>query len=195
MRHEFRKEMSLLEDTLKLQAREAANAMKRAAASLKDANLALAESVIDADHHIDFLERNVDEMGISLLARQAPVASGLRTATDGPAYDLLTKMADQAPAVGKKVSQLVETQDLALAKEIEDDDEILDDYHRQSCDLVLDESNQLSRQEVVDGVLLARFLERYGVHAVSVARRMTFLVTGIAIAHDGIPGTEEEMLG
>ncbi len=79
MRHEFRKEMSLLEDTLKLQAREAANAMKRAAASLKDANLALAESVIDADHHIDFLERNVDEMGISLLARQAPVASDLRT--------------------------------------------------------------------------------------------------------------------
>ena len=75
MRHEFRKEMSLLEDTLKLQAREAANAMKRAAASLKDANLALAGSVIDADHHIDFLERNVDEMGISLLARQAPVAS------------------------------------------------------------------------------------------------------------------------
>lgn len=227
MRHEFRKEMSLLEDTLKLQAREAANAMKRAAASLKDANLALAESVIDADHHIDFLERNVDEMGISLLARQAPVASDLRTvvsamrlaatlermgdlarhvayiargrfphtATDGAAYDLLTKMADQAAAVGKKVSHLVETQDLALAKEIEDDDEILDDYHRHSFDLVLDESNKLSRQEVVDVVLLGRFLERYGDHAVSVARRMTFLVTGTAIEHDSTPGTEEEMLG
>ncbi|MFT0848376.1 phosphate signaling complex protein PhoU [Actinomycetaceae bacterium L2_0104] len=227
MRHEFRKEMSLLEDTLKLQAREAANAMKRAAASLKDANLALAESVIDADRHIDFLERNVDDMGISLLARQAPVAGDLRTvvsamrlaatlermgdlarhvayiargrfpqtATDGPAYDLLTNMADAAAAVGKKVSELVETQDLAIAKEIEDDDEILDTYHRQSFDLVLDESNQLSRQEVVDVVLLGRFLERYGDHAVSVARRMTFLVTGFTQDHSGLPGTEEEMLG
>lgn len=227
MRYEFRKEMVELQATLTAQAREAARAMRRSAASLRDANLALAESVIDADAQIDFLERTVDDMGISLLARQAPVASDLRTvvsalrmastlermgdlarhiayiargrfpmtATDGAAYELLTSMADQATAVGEKMAKLIETQDMVLAAEIEAEDEILDDFHRQSFELVLDESNGLSRQEVVDVVLLGRFLERYGDHAVSVARRMTFLVTGIVPEHTSIPGTEEEVLG
>ena len=79
MRYEFRKEMAELQDTLTAQARSAATAMKRSAASLRDANLALAESVIDADAQIDLLERTVDDMGISLRARQAPVAGDLRT--------------------------------------------------------------------------------------------------------------------
>ncbi|MDO5025129.1 MAG: phosphate signaling complex protein PhoU [Trueperella sp.] len=78
MRKQFREEMATLTDTLIMEARAAAKAMENAAASLKDANLALAEKVIDADASIDLLERNVDEQGISLLARQAPVASDLR---------------------------------------------------------------------------------------------------------------------
>lgn len=227
MREEFRKEMALLEDTMTTLAKAAATAMKRAAASLRDANLGLAEAVIDADARIDFLERNVDEMGVSLLARQAPVASDLRlvvsalrlastlermgdlarhvayiargrfpeTATEGSAYDLLTKMADEAAAAGEKMARLVETQDITLASEIENDDEVLDALHRKSFELVLDESNGLTRQEVVDVVLLGRFLERYGDHAVSVARRMTFLVTGLTPEHPSVPGTEEEMAG
>ncbi len=227
MRYEFRKEMAELQDTLTAQARSAATAMKRSAASLRDANLALAESVIDADAQIDLLERTVDDMGISLLARQAPVAGDLRTvvsalrlgstlermgdlarhvayiargrfpmtAAEGDAYDLLITMADQAAAVGAKVATLIETQDMKLAAEIVEEDEILDEYHRKSFELVLDETNGLSRQEVVDVVLLGRFLERYGDHAVSAARRMTFLVTGLLPEHEGGPGTEEEMLG
>ncbi|MCF2707017.1 phosphate signaling complex protein PhoU [Arcanobacterium haemolyticum] len=227
MREEFRKEMTLLQDTLTTQAKAAATAMSRAAASLRDANLALAETVIDADQQIDFLEQYVDDMGISLLARQAPVASDLRTvvsalrlaatlermgdlarhvayiarghfpnaAVEGSAYDLLTRMADEAAKVGAKMAKLVETHDIALAREIQDEDEILDTLHRKSFDLVLDESNELSRQDVVDVVLLGRFLERYGDHAVSVARRMTFLVTGFVPPHESVPGTEEEVLG
>ena len=228
MREEFRNEMALLQETLTIQAKAAATAMSRAADSLRDANLGLAEAVIDADAQIDFLERNLDEMGISLLARQAPVASDLRTvvsalrlastlermgdlarhvayiargrfpqtATDGSAYDLLTKMADEAAKAGAKMATLVQTQDMSLAAEIEQDDEVLDALHRQSFELVLNESNNLTRQDVVDVVLLGRFLERYGDHAVSVARRMTFLVTGLTPERDSsAPGTEEEMLG
>ena len=227
MRHEFRKEMSLLEDTLTMLAKQSATAMERAAASLKDANLALAESVIDADHQIDFLEQNVDEMAVSLLARQAPVAGDLRTvvsamrlaatlermgdlarhvayiargrfpqtAAEGTTYELLISMADEAATVGKMVAELVESQDLSLARQIEENDEVLDTFHRRSFDLVLNEDNALTRQEVVAVVLLGRFLERYGDHAVSVARRMIFLVTGLNATHDSTPGTEEEMLG
>lgn len=79
MREQFRQEMKELYALLTAEARAAAKAMRQAADSLENANLALAEQVIDSDAKIDLLERNVDEMAISLLARQAPVASDLRT--------------------------------------------------------------------------------------------------------------------
>lgn len=88
-------------------------------------------------------------------------------------------MADQAEIVGKKVAELIETHDLRLADAIIDDDDVLDDLHREIFSIVLDPGHDLSRQEIVDAVLLSRYLERYGDHAVSVANRMRFLVTGL----------------
>ena len=211
VREIFRQEMQALSETLVIEAKEAARAIDRAAKSLKDANLALAEQVIDSDHSIDLLERNVDEMGISLLARQAPVASDLRTvvsalrlsatlermgdlarhvayvargrypetASTGKVYDLLVEMAEAAAKVGENVANLVETHDMELAKLIEADDDVLDELHRKSFDFVLDPEVDLTRQQIVDTVLLGRYLERFGDHGVSVARRMRFLVTGL----------------
>ena len=158
MREEFRNEMRALEETLTMMARSAAKAMDRASKSLRDANLGLAESVIDADSNIDAFERQIEEMTISLLARQAPVASDLRTvvtalrigtilermgdlarhvayiargrfpqtAVDGKAYDLLVKMSEEAAHTGKKVEQMIENQDIDLAKQIEMEDDRLD---------------------------------------------------------------------
>ena len=48
--------------------------------------------------------------------------------------------------------------------------------------------DELSRQQVVDAVLMGRFLERFGDHSTSVARRMTYLVSGTTapVARDGL---------
>lgn len=216
MREIFRQEMQQLGDDLLKQGRETARSMERAAESLKDANIALAEQVIDADKRIDALERNLDEMGISLLARQAPVAADLRTVVSvlrisstlermgdlarhvayvargrypervnsGPVYDLLVNMAEHATIVGQRVAELLDTHDLSLAEKIEEEDNLLDALHHQSFDFILDESRDLSRQEIIDTVLLARYMERYGDHGVSIARRITFLVTGVLAERD-----------
>ncbi|MDY5128752.1 phosphate signaling complex protein PhoU [Actinotignum urinale] len=229
MRQEFRNEIKSLNKRLRQQARSAARAMDRAAESLRDSNLALAESVIDADADIDELQRQVEDMAVSLLVRQAPVASDLRLVVTairtagtiermgdlarhvayisrgrfpervgGPGYETLCAMADEATRVGHQVEELVRTQDLEIAEEIEEQDEILDRLHRKSFEIVLDEKNEMTRQECVDLVLLGRFLERFGDHGVSVARRMHFLITGIraeAELEPPTPGTEEEVLG
>ncbi|QOR47552.1 phosphate signaling complex protein PhoU [Trueperella pecoris] len=211
MREQFRQQMQELTDTLILQAQAASKAMNGAAASLKNANLALAERVIDADHSIDMLERNIDDMGISLLARQAPVAGDLRTVVSalrlsatlermgdlarhvayvargrfpntvvqGDVQDLFEQMADKAAEVGKLVAALVETADLAIADQIIRGDDVLDELHAKTFDIALDDSRDLSRQEIVDIILLGRYLERFGDHGVSVAHRMRFLVTGM----------------
>lgn len=211
MREQFREEMKELNELLTAEARAAAKAMRQAAESLENANLALAEQVIDSDSKIDLLERNVDELAISLLARQQPVASDLRTVVSamrisatlermgdlarhvayvargrypatagaGEAREVLITMAKRAAEVGGDVELLVESQDLALARKIEEGDDVLDDLHRKSFEYVLDENNEMTRQELVDTVLLGRYLERYGDHCVAVSTRMQFLVTGM----------------
>lgn len=216
MRELFKQEMQQLGDDLEKQGREVARSMKRATESLKDANLALAEQVIDADKRIDALERNLDEMGISLLARQAPVAADLRTVVSalrisstlermgdlarhvayvargrypervntGPIYDLLVEMAEHATIVGERVAELLDTHDLSLAERIEEEDNLLDELHQKSFSLILDPANEVDRQAIIDSVLLARYMERFGDHGVSIARRITFLVTGVNAERD-----------
>ena len=76
-------------------------------------------------------------------------------------------------------AQVIETRDLALAAQVETQDDELDQ-------LMLDISREISRSEeatytaaqVIDLTLLIRFYERIGDHAVSLVRRIGFLVTG-----------------
>ena len=55
-------------------------------------------------------------------------------------------------------------------------DDKLDNLHHQTFDLAL--SDDITRQQTVDIVLLGRFLERLGDHAVSAARRAVYIVSG-----------------
>jgi phosphate transport system protein len=96
----------------------------------------------------------------------------------GSAHDLLLEMADEAVRVADDVVDLVVNVDLETARRIEEKDHILDALHLKTFDLVLDESNQLTRQEIVDVILLGRYLERFGDHGVSAAHRINYLVTG-----------------
>ncbi|XCB29271.1 phosphate signaling complex protein PhoU [Arcanobacterium hippocoleae] len=211
MREQFKAQMGQLNETIIAEARAAAKAMDRAATALADANLTKAERVIDADKHIDLLERAIDEMGVSLLARQTPVATDLRVVVSGlrlsstlermgdlarhVAYiargrypekvvsgevrEILLMMAEHARNAGQKMAQLIETENLDLALEIEREDDVLDDLHEKTFELILDENISLNRQEIIDIVLLGRYLERYGDHAVSVARRVQYTVQGL----------------
>lgn len=103
----------------------------------------------------------------------------------GQIYDQLVTMADHAAEVGQRVVDLLESNDLDLASRIEEEDDKLDELHRTIYGLILDDSVEMnSRQEIMDAILLARYLERYGDHAVSIARRVNYVVTGVNAEHD-----------
>lgn len=91
---------------------------------------------------------------------------------------ILIEMGEAATKVAHRVARMLETRDLALAADVERDDDRLDSLHQQTFPVLLDPSNEMTRQQVVDGVLLGRYLERFGDHGVSVARRISYLVTG-----------------
>jgi phosphate transport system protein len=52
----------------------------------------------------------------------------------------------------------------------------MDDLHRALFTLILEQ--QLGLETAIDITLVGRYYERFGDHAVSVARRVVYLVTG-----------------
>ena len=60
----------------------------------------------------------------------------------------------------------------------EEDDEEMDSLRRSSFRLMLDDSWPHGVEPAVDIALLGRYYERFCDHAVSVARRVVYLVTG-----------------
>jgi phosphate transport system protein len=83
-----------------------------------------------------------------------------------------------ARRLAARIVTLLESRDLALAEQIETDDDRLDDLHADSFTAMLGGGWSASPQQTVDVTLLARFYERFGDHGVSIARRIVYLVTG-----------------
>jgi phosphate transport system protein len=94
------------------------------------------------------------------------------------ARETFEKMHEAAVHVAGRTTRLLTTRDVQLAAEIEQDDDRLDALHQDTFAAMLALSWSGTAQETIDVTLLGRYYERFGDHAVSVARRITFLVTG-----------------
>jgi len=70
------------------------------------------------------------------------------------------------------------TRDLAEAAALETGDEPMDELHKHLFSVMMDHDWPHGVAAAVDMTLLGRFYERYADHAVEVARRVVFLVTG-----------------
>ena len=73
---------------------------------------------------------------------------------------------------------MLQDRDAKTAEEIILDDDKLDALHHKTFDLALSDKWTGSRQQLIDVVLLGRFMERLGDHAVSASRRVVYIVSG-----------------
>jgi phosphate transport system protein len=81
-------------------------------------------------------------------------------------------------ALALKAGEVIRSRDLAMAAELESDDDAMDDLHRHMFTVLMDRNWSHGVGPAVDITLLARFYERYADHAVAVARRIVYVVTG-----------------
>jgi phosphate transport system protein len=95
-----------------------------------------------------------------------------------PARPTFAAMVDAAVGAARAVTTLMRTHDIGLAIEIEGGDDLLDDLHLQTFATILSPAWGGTTQEAVDITLVGRYLERFGDHATSLARRVIYLVTG-----------------
>lgn len=185
-------------------------AMERATASLLDANVALAEQVMNDDKRVDVLRTDLDDRAFTLIAQQQPVATDLRVlistihltadlermgdlaehvariarlrypdrAVPDEARDVISQMGDVARSLVEKVAEVVDGRDIALAEEIEAEDDSMDALRRKLFTVILSPNWTQGTAAAIDLALLGRYYERYADHAVAVARRTIFIVTG-----------------
>jgi len=89
----------------------------------------------------------------------------------------IREMADIAVRMATKIGQVLAAKDIALAREIETDDDRMDALHREVLDIMLGAAPGPVNQ-AIDITLLNRYFERYADHVVSIARRVIYLVIG-----------------
>jgi phosphate transport system protein len=90
----------------------------------------------------------------------------------------IRRMADVAEKMVGTVGGIIADRDVAGARQLEEDDEEMDQLRRSSFRLMLDDSWPHGVEAAVDIALLGRYFERIADHAVSLARRVVYLVTG-----------------
>ena len=210
MRKVFQAELHQVGEELIQIATLVQQALASARTAFLDADIQVAEEVISNDARIDFLQNDLDERSIDILALQAPVASDLRmivgalrmSASLERMGDLARHLAQLArlrfpePVLPESMRGHFEQMfdiDLKLLsrmisvledRDISETDEIfvlkseLNLKHQQVFEMLADPSWDSSVPTAVDVTLASRYLERIGDHGVSVARKVSYLVTG-----------------
>ncbi|GAB3353486.1 phosphate signaling complex protein PhoU [Amycolatopsis echigonensis] len=100
------------------------------------------------------------------------------------------EMGRAAVSLARQVEAIIKTKDVSAAKDLETEDDQVDDLHRHLFTVLMDREWPHGVASAVDVTLLGRFYERYADHAVSVAKRMIFVVTGRMPGY----GTDDEDL-
>jgi phosphate transport system protein len=115
------------------------------------------------------------------LAHHVAKVSRLRHPNSAVPNDLkstISQMGVVAEAIARKVGTIIETRNTILALEVEKDDDEMDKLHRDCISALTGKDWDKGVETAIDLTLLGRYYERYADHAVSVARRVYFLVTG-----------------
>ncbi|WP_422744700.1 phosphate signaling complex protein PhoU [Mycobacterium sp. WMMD1722] len=88
------------------------------------------------------------------------------------------EMGRVAVELGNAAREVLETRDPEKAARIQEEDDAMDDLHRHLFTVLMDREWKHGVTAAVDVTLLSRFYERFADHAVEVARRVIFQVTG-----------------
>ncbi|MCX6438209.1 MAG: phosphate signaling complex protein PhoU [Actinobacteria bacterium] len=125
------------------------------------------------------MSADLERMG-DLADHIAKVARMRYPSTAVPPELILTiqEMGSVVKLIIEKTSNVIGSQDITVALQLEKDDDEMDRLHRKLFMTLLDDAWTHGIETAIDMTLIGRYYERCADHAVSVARRVYFLVTG-----------------
>ena len=205
MRSNFDRQLQQLHEALTQMGTMCEEAIAASVSALLDGNKAGAETAIARERDIDQQERDAEALCMRLLLQQQPVAGDLRAVSSALKIICdMERIGDQAADIAeitrhtgskalpghlhiremtkaavKMVAGSVEC-DLQMAKEvmIYDDvvDQLFDEVKEELTTLIRADSS--SAGEALDWLMIAKYLERIGDHAVNIAEWVTYSITG-----------------
>jgi phosphate transport system protein len=90
----------------------------------------------------------------------------------------ITRMAEVAEDMVESVAGIIGDRDVEAARRLERDDEEMDKLRKAEFEIMLADDWSHGVEPAVDMALLGRYYERIADHAVSIAKRLVYLVTG-----------------
>lgn len=132
-------------------------------------------SVLAAIHAAESLERMGD---LALHVAKAARRRHPQQVLPDKVAPYFTEMGRVAVSLARQAEQVILSKDVEQARALEDADDEMDDLHRHLFSVLMDREWPHGVAAAVDVTLLGRFYERFADHAVSVAKRVVFVVTG-----------------
>ena len=206
MRSHFDEQLALLNKNLITMGGLCETIIALAFQSMNEENLKDGNEVKRLDNEIIQKERDIENLCLKLLLQQQPVAKDLRLIS--AALKMVTDMKrigdialdifeinvqlknnesvmfhemsiETALMVTKSVDAFVNS-DIILAKEvIEDDDKIDDDFNQTKARLIKKIATDPNEGEyVIDLLMIAKYLEKIGDHAVNISKWVIFSISG-----------------
>ena len=127
------------------------------------------------------LKMSADLERMGDLARHVARAARRRfpdPAVPAPLRATVVEMGQVAELLVAKAGAVIASHDVEEALQVERDDDEMDRLHRELFNMLLDDTWTHGTEAAVDLTLIGRYYERFADHAVSVARRVVYLVTG-----------------
>ncbi|MGN0748002.1 MAG: phosphate signaling complex protein PhoU [Aristaeellaceae bacterium] len=183
--------------------------IETACAALEENDLRKAAAIRDGDGAVDHKEREVESLCLHMLLQQQPVARDLRVISAAlKMITDMERIGDQAADISEIVTmahltherpghfttmaraaidmvhRAVEAyvrQDVMLARQVMASDDIVDDlFNDVKADVAqLLHQDPSSIEEALDLLMIAKYLERIGDHAVNIAEWVVYAITGL----------------
>ena len=209
MRSRFDEQLALLNKEMIEMGALCEEVIALASKALTEADPELAQRVAPLDAEIDQKERNIESLCLKLLLQQQPVARDLRTisaalkmitdmerigdqasdiceiATMGhlrsPRPEHFASMAQAAISLVHRAIDAYVHKDIELAQQVELSDDIVDAlFNDVKADLIAGLRGHPDRtEECLDLLMIAKYLERIGDHAVNIAEWVVYAITGL----------------
>ena len=160
--------------------------------AMEQRNAELARTIVSYDREIDQKEREIESQCLKLLLRQHPVARDLRFIS--AALKMVTDMervGDQAADISEIVSYIAEEgyikqlehipkmaeKAVHMVKADDEVDGLFDVIKRELIELIHQNSDMGA--QALDLLMIAKYFERIGDHAVNIAEWVEFAITGV----------------
>ena len=209
MRKRFDDELRKLNDMLLEMAGLNESAIKKAISLLDEKDKDIAEEVIQDEKRTDQYEKIIQDQCLKIFVEQQPAASDLRRVSsalkmitdlerigdnardiaeicmgladdcDTTSLPLIKEMAEATVNLLNRSIDSFVNLDLDLAKKIDDEDDVIDNYFVMIRDQLIDIiKSDFNPAAAIDYIMIAKYLERISDHGVNIAYWVIFTIEG-----------------